>query len=325
MMNNYPHQANMDFAAIVRNWFLPSYQTGEPLVDRLRKEIEDTRPCLSESSTKNNVTAVNSFERFINETMKGKSSLSIQNVTSDHIRAFERWLLNSGKKPGYVSEQMRCLRSLINRFSDRGRELFKKVRTSVTPSEKRAENEKCFRKLWGIRNSLKKRDGLYCRISLFCFYGMGIPLIDALFLKKSQLKDGVITYYRHKTHRKITIEIGEELATLLEELMDDDSIYLIPVLTEKDPKKAMREYKRFYQKYMRGLKRISASLGENVHLTSYTPRHSWASIAYKNGVDINVISRALGHSNPNVTLIYIREIEDCQLHEASRIVCRAIR
>ena len=61
------------------------------------------------------------------------------------------------------------------------------------------------------------------------------------------------------------------------------------------------------------------------NLTSYTPRHSWASIAHKKGIYINVISQALGHSNTKTTSIYIKEIENEQLEQANKIVISAIK
>ena len=52
-------------------------------------------------------------------------------------------------------------------------------------------------------------------------------------------------------------------------------------------------------------------------LTSYVARHSWASAAFSNNVDMPVISKALGHANPRNTLIYIRQLSDEQLATAN--------
>ena len=46
-------------------------------------------------------------------------------------------------------------------------------------------------------------------------------------------------------------------------------------------------------------------------------RHTWASVAYQADIGLAVISKALGHSNPQNTLIYIKEINDEKLNEAS--------
>ena len=162
-------------------------------------------------------------------------------------------------------------------------------------------------------------------IFLFCFYSMGIPLIDAAHLKKSQLKNGRITYYRHKTHRMVSIEVVPELAELLKRLTHENSPYLLPILTSEDETEKKKQYKRFYQRYRRALIKLSAILGDDIHLTSYVARHSWASIAYKNGISINIIAQALGHANTDITLAYIKELDNSLLHEAVRIVCQVTR
>ncbi len=298
--------------------------SNDLLIARFRQEIEQTRSSCAASTHDNKVTAVNTFERFCNRTMKGQPPITTTSITSDHIKAFERWALDEDMRPNYVALHMRCLRSLINRINGKGNELFKHVRTTRCQTEKRAVNEETVRKIKEIKDELKPKDVVACNIFLFCFYGMGIPLIDAVYLKKSQLKNGTITYYRHKTKRQVTITIEPVLQKILEEMDTSNSPYLLPILTKTEKQGASRQYHAFYQRYSRALVNISKLLGKDVHLTSYTPRHSWASIAYKKGVDINTIARALGHANTNITYSYIREIDDHQLEIANRIVCSTI-
>ena len=294
-------------------------------IRRLRLEIEQTRLSSAESTTSNRITAVNTLERFLINTMAGKEPVTIDMLTPDHIKAFERWALDNGSSPGYVALHMRVLRALFNRINGRGKELFCSVRTSNCQTEKKAVSEATIRQIKNL-NTASCNERLARDVFLFCFYGMGIPLIDAVFMKKTQLKDGYITYYRHKTRRKVRVEVVEELRQILESINGtDESPYLLPILTTEDKGEAMRQYRNFYQKYSRSLGRISARLGMARRLSSYTPRHSWASIAYKNGIDINIIARALGHASTNVTMTYIREIEDSLLDSANRTVCDAIR
>ena len=53
-------------------------------------------------------------------------------------------------------------------------------------------------------------------------------------------------------------------------------------------------------------------------------RHTWASTAYAANVDLPVISKALGHTNPQTTLTYIREIDDQRLARANREIIKKI-
>ena len=298
-----------------------SKQHVETLVSRLRQEVSDTQNQCKPSTHKNRITAVNTFERFLNE----HGPIALDDLTPDHIKTFERWASDNAMAPGYVSLQMRALRALFNRINGRGNELFKHVRTANCQTEKKAVSQEVVRQIKELELPDGSKISRYRYVFLFCFFAMGIPLIDAVMLRKSQLKDGYITYQRQKTKRQVRIKIGPDLEQLLKRLTPKDSPYLLPILTSTDSIQVRKEYKRFYQRYMRGLKRISAMIGGDHHLTSYTPRHSWASIAYQKGVNINVIARALGHANANITLIYIKEISDPQLENANQIVMQAIQ
>ena len=64
--------------------------------------------------------------------------------------------------------------------------------------------------------------------------------------------------------------------------------------------------------------------GVNIALTSYTMRHSWASLAYKSNVPLSVISQALGHTRPDTTMIYIRSLDNAQMQESNNKVQRLI-
>ena len=64
--------------------------------------------------------------------------------------------------------------------------------------------------------------------------------------------------------------------------------------------------------------------GINIALTSYTMRHSWASLAYKSGVPLPVISQALGHTRPDTTMVYIRSLDNAQMQEGNDKVQRLI-
>lgn len=294
------------------------------LIDMLRHAINETQSQCKPSTRKNKVTAVNTLQQFLREKEHVFGPITIDNFTPDVLKAFERWALDEGQKPNYVALHMRCLRSLINRINGRGNELFKHVRTTNCQTKKRAVSEDAIKQI----RQLKLKEGtsldMARDIFLFCFHGMGIPLIDGVMLKKSQLTNNEITYRRHKTGRMVTIPVSKELKQLLNRLTPKHSPYLLPILTAENSTEAKRQYRQFYQRYMRALKKLETLLDTDCHLTSYTPRHSWASIAYKNGVNINIIAQALGHSNTNTTYSYIQEINNFMLESANSIVTKAV-
>ena len=296
----------------------------DELIGQCRQVIEQITPEVAISTRKNYITATNKLEKFLHETMP-QQLVTANNITSGQMKALERWLIDSGMSPNYTALLMRSLRALINRINQRGHELFKDVRTQRSQTVKRAVDEETIKKLRALCLDKKPKENLARNIFLFCFFGMGIPLIDAVFMKKSQMKNGIITYYRRKTRRMVTIVVEHELLSVLDALgTDDSSPYLLPVLKSDNTAACYQEYKRFYLRYMRALHRVSDKLGLDCRLTSYTQRHSWASIAYKHNGDVNAISQSLGHANANITYIYIKEISNMQLKRINDIVINAV-
>ena len=52
----------------------------------------------------------------------------------------------------------------------------------------------------------------------------------------------------------------------------------------------------------------------------YVARHSWASLAYSNGVSLSTISHALGHDSEKATLIYLKELDSAAIDIANKTV-----
>ena len=58
-------------------------------------------------------------------------------------------------------------------------------------------------------------------------------------------------------------------------------------------------------------------MGEDIVLTSYTSRHTWASTARKHNVPVAVISDGMGHTSEKTTLIYLSSIDTSVIDRAN--------
>ena len=145
-----------------------------------------------------------------------------------------------------------------------------------------------------------------------------MPFVDMAFLRKSQIKQGQIVYFRHKTRQRICIPLEPCMQEIISRYDTTESPYVFPLLTTEDPDEAYHEYQIGINHYNRALKHIARKTGISHNLTSYVSRHSWASLAFSSNVDLPIISKALGHANPQNTLVYIKEINDERLTEANR-------
>jgi site-specific recombinase XerD len=68
------------------------------------------------------------------------------------------------------------------------------------------------------------------------------------------------------------------------------------------------------------LKTIARDAGIEGNFTTYTIRHSWATIAKYMGISTEVISEGLGHNSLKTTQIYLRSFTNHVLDEANEMV-----
>ena len=73
------------------------------------------------------------------------------------------------------------------------------------------------------------------------------------------------------------------------------------------------------------LNQVAELAGIKIHLTSYTTRHSWASLANENDVNISVTSHGLGHADIKTTQIYLRNIVNDEIDLANEKITGSIK
>jgi site-specific recombinase XerD len=52
-------------------------------------------------------------------------------------------------------------------------------------------------------------------------------------------------------------------------------------------------------------------------LSSYVSRHSWATLALRKGIPLEVISESMGHENDTTTRIYLASLEQSVVDKAN--------
>ena len=298
-----------------------------PLIERLRREISEASLACSSSTTTNRNTAVNALERFFSEKLGGGSRITAGTLTEDHIRGFELWHAEKHLTANYCACNMSNLRSLLNRMGEeaggreRIRQLFRNVRTRRTAAQsKKAESRDNIRSLVGLETAEGSPMDLSRDVFLLCMMLQGMPPIDLVFLKKKQLRDGRIVYNRHKTQCIARPKVTPEAMRIIEKYSHNGSDYLLPIITSDDPRTAERQYRNFLQRHNRCLREMAGRIGNGCRLTSYTPRHTWASTAHMLGISDNEISQALAHTNTATTQEYLSSICDEKLDRNSIIV-----
>lgn len=145
---------------------------------------------------------LNSFMRF----RQGKDVLW-KDFDADLTASYEAYLKSTGVSMNTISFYNRILRAVYNRAVEKGftKQVFpfKNVYTGVEKTIRRGLPIKTIR---NIRNlDLSHCPSLdYARdMFLFSFYTRGMSFVDMAYLKKNDLKNGILTYRRKKTGQRL--------------------------------------------------------------------------------------------------------------------------
>lgn len=278
------------------------------------KEIGRLRDSLSYSTLENYKTALRALKQYLNH------DVSIDQINKITIKGFERWLRAKNLCINTTSCYMRSIRALLNRMAVSNKtHAFDGIYTGRAKTEKRAIAESDIISIKRLNLRPGSFQALARDIFLFCYYAMGMPFVDVAFLRRSQICGNQLVYHRHKTGQRVVVPLEPCMLEIIERY-HTDSEYVFPLLNSLNPQKAYQEYLKKLNSYNRSLKSIAKKAGLTIRLTSYCARHTWASVAYGANIELAVISKALGHSNPRTTLIYIKDINDNRLAQASHMI-----
>lgn len=160
-----------------------------------------------------------------------------------------------------------------------------------------------------------------CLELMLRFHGM--PFVDLANLRKVDLQDGYLTVRRHKTGAPLLIAVDPAAMKLLRlyASKDPSSPYLLDILDGRLLGKAA------YLDYQHALRLLNLRLGQLSRLcrlgnkvSSYTVRHTWATIAKSRGIPVAVISEALGHASVSTTEGYLKRFEDDEIKRANKVI-----
>ncbi len=274
-------------------------------------------------------TALNVIKRFSN----GKD-LHFEDINYKWLYDFEAFHYARGNSPVSLSVYLRSIRSLFNKaikhniveesYYPFGRN---KYTIPSGPSRKRAISKEDIIKI----ENLELLEGSYLwharNYFLFSFYTMGMNWCDMAHLKMRNIINGRIEYIRLKTKRKtakaFSIKINSKIQNILSYYTQNksDENFIFPIIKRTNSPFIIREdTKNHLKRYNKNLKLIGNLCGIKEKLTSYVSRHSRATLAKKSGIEIGIISDALGHQDTVVTRTYLDSFGSEEIDNANNIV-----
>ena len=253
------------------------------------------------------------------------SDIRMPEIDLRFIRRYEDFLYNNGVAENTVSYYLRNLRTLYNQavvdgYHPHGEYPFVKAQTRPAKTVKRALSREDLQALANLKledaPELKFARDLY----LFSFYAQGMAFVDIVLLKKSDIYNGVLTYSRHKSKQFIRIAVTPQMQELMDKY-ETEGKYVFPIIRD-DSSSEYTQYRLALGRINRHLKRIAAMIDVKIPLTTYTARHTWATLARDCGAPVSVISAGLGHTSEEMTRIYLKEFDVSQLDKVNSIVTK---
>jgi len=244
--------------------------------------------------------------------------VSFEEVNYKLLDQFSHHLTTSGLKINSVSNYFRSIRAIYNKaikmkVVDRSFYPFHDISIKSEKTAKRAILKDDITKLLLVhveKNSACWRPLNYFMLS---FYLRGISFTDLAYLKHSNIIDGRIEYKRRKTHQNYSVKLFPVAESIINQMKQTECDYLLPVIpfgVKEDSVRAKRIIQQCIKTTNKYLKRLSAEVGLGSSVTTYSSRHSFATIAKRMGYSNELIAEALGHQHGNkITNIYLDSFE----------------
>lgn len=265
--------------------------------------------------------ALASFMKF----RKGQDILLCE-IDSNTVMLYEAWLKSKGVCPNTTSFYMRILRAIYNRAVEKElteqKHPFKHVYTGIGKTVKRAIPLKTIKHIKELDLLLKPHLEYARDMFLFSFYTRGMSFIDMAYLKKSDLKNGTITYRRRKTGQQLTIKWEKCMEDIIAKYGANTAThYLLPIIINPCSDERT-QYRNAICRINVALKEVARLAGLHIPLTMHVARHCWASVAKSKNIPLSVISEGMGHDSEETTLIYLASLDTSVVDKANSLILK---
>ncbi len=272
---------------------------------------------------------LNSYNSLKNFNKGKKLTYTFSYINSSFLKKYEDWLRSKDIKETTLSFQFRTLRAAFNKAIEENavskeKNPFEQFKISKfnTKTKKRALTKEDIMKIITTETINPTELRLFARdIFTFSYLCGGISFVDVANLTMSNIHKGRLLYSRQKTHGAIDFKLCEQANEIIEKYTSyrEQATYLFPILNAKLHKTPMQKKNRVRKVLARinkELKVLSSELEIEDTVTTYVARHSFASVLKKSGVNIGIISQALGHQDIKTTEIYLSKFDDQQMDAA---------
>lgn len=279
----------------------------------------------------NSYAYLNSYNTLRNFNKGKKLNYTFSHIDVPFCKKFEDWMRSKGNKDTTLSYQFRTLRAAYNKAIEakivaREKNPFIEYKLSHfnTKTIKRALSKNDILKIINADcTSQSKLRQLTHDLFSFSYLCGGISFVDIANLTRQNLVEDRLIYQRQKTHGNINLLLSKEASTIIAKysIYQQEAEYLFPILHCKRHITPMQKSNRVHKichQVNTELRAFAQELGITAEVTTYVARHSFATILKKSGVNIGIISQALGHQDIKTTQIYLSKFDNEQVDDAMK-------
>ncbi|WP_297094022.1 site-specific integrase [uncultured Draconibacterium sp.] len=262
--------------------------------------------------------ALKSIESFAGE------NIPLDFITPEWLQKYEKFQLKEGKSYTTIGMRGRAIRTVLNSAKEIG--LIKESQYPFGRGKYKiptGEGRKLALNLEQIKNLITYTDGSeatehYRDLWFFSYLCNGINFADLITLKYSNIKNDELYFIRSKTIKtsRIKKDICAVITPEMQAIMDrwgtkdkNPDNYIFGFLKGGEtPLEIKKRTRDVISNCNRRLRKIGKAMNI-AGLSTYTARHSYATVLKRSGANIAYISESLGHKDLKTTENYLASFE----------------
>lgn len=266
-------------------------------VDYARRHLDELKTALQPQTMRHHKAALKKLEDYA-------ANLQISDITPEWLQTYAAHLRKHyDNNPGTIRKNMCVIRMHYYAAMRAGKvktnpfEVYKLPAADPAVIYLTEEELNSLAALYGS-GTLPDNEQEVLRFFLFMAF-TGMHISDAKGLQIEQIMGGEIHYRRIKTHTRVNIPLSKPAARLVEHYR-----------AGRGRGNLFRDLPTD-QAFNRVIKRVCKRVGINKPVSAKAARHTFATIYYKlNSGDLGTLSKLLGHTSVNTTMIYAHIMKD---------------
>jgi integrase/recombinase XerD len=282
---------------------------------------------INELKSEGRIATATSYNSAKISLVKFRPGLLLSDITGKFLKDYEAWMIKQNRSYSSIGMYLRGLRAVINRSIKNGEfegdYPFLNYEIPSGTGNKRWLPDEQIAALYNYTGEFERAKDYW----FFSFFSCGMNPKDICRLKFSDIDTdkNIISYFRAKTIRtkkkkeKIQIDFTEDMKRIVAEYGTGKSgdNYIFPILQKGiTPEREMQLKNQFVHVINNDLKEIAKEL-KIKPFTSYSSRHSWATVQQNEGLNIAAISKMLGHADAKTTESYLGSLNVKTIRQAT--------